>query len=216
MELDTSALVVLTICVLILAAAFLVIFGAKSERDILARMHGTAPGTVAAQSSAAGGALAVGGSNAAVAILTSIGGRLRHKALMSEKDVLNLERSVLAAGLNPRRAVSIFLGVKAALVLTLPMVGFVGATLYGSDNAMVAAVVCGLVGLMGPNWVLGFLRKRYVATLQKGLPDAMDMLVVCAEAGSASTRPWSGSRARWPAPTKRSRPSSRCSPTNCA
>jgi tight adherence protein C len=36
---------------------------------------------------------------------------------------------------------------------------------------------------MAPNWVLGFMRKRYIKALQKGLPDAMDMLVVCAEAG---------------------------------
>ncbi len=45
------------------------------------------------------------------------------------------------------------------------------------------AIVCGVLGLMAPNWILGFLRKRYIKALQKGLPDAMDMLVVCAEAG---------------------------------
>lgn len=179
MELDTTTVVVAGMCVLILAAAFLVVFGAKSERDILARMHdipvGPAPG--------AGSAPRGGGSGALVGILTSIGERLRHRALLSEKDLLNLERSVAAAGFNPRKAVSIFLGLKGPLVVTLPVVGFTAASLYGTGNEAIVAGVAGVVGLMAPNWVLGFLRKRYVKELQRGLPDAMDMLVVCAEAG---------------------------------
>ena len=58
---------------------------------------------------------------------------------MSEKDILDLERSITAAGLNPRRAVSIFLGVKAALVVLLPPVGYVVATLYGSEYQIAVA-----------------------------------------------------------------------------
>lgn len=180
MELDAPALVVAAVCVLILAAAIVLLFGARSERDIIARMQGT---TAAPSVPAAGGAAPNAGSNAVLAVLTSMGEQLRHKALVSEKDILNLEQSVSAAGFNPRRAVSVFLGLKAALVLTLPWVGFAGAKLYGSDNEMVVAAVSGFIGLMGPNWVLGYLRSRYVKALQKGLPDAMDMLVVCAEAG---------------------------------
>ncbi len=179
MELDPQTLVVALICALVLAAAFTLVFGAKSERDILARMQGTPAGPAPA----AGGAARQAGANAALEFLTNIGERLRHRALMSEKDLLNLERSVTAAGFNPRRAVSIFLGLKAALVVTLPVVGYTAATLYGTGNEAVVAAVFGAVGLMAPNWVLGFLRKRYVKALQKGLPDAMDMLVVCAEAG---------------------------------
>ena len=38
--------------------------------------------------------------------------------------------------------------------------------------------------MMAPNWVLAFLRRRYgQGAATRGLPDAMDMLVVCAEAG---------------------------------
>ena len=178
MVMDSQALIVGAICLMILAAAFLVVFGAKSERDILARMQ-DAPASPAAESANA----SRGGQGALLRILTSIGERLRHRALLSEKDLLNLERSVAAAGFNPRRSIPIFLGLKAALVVTLPVLGFVGAMLYGIGNEAVVAGGCGVVGLMAPNWVLGFLRKRYVKALQKGLPDAMDMLVVCAEAG---------------------------------
>ena len=44
MDMDASALMVAAICVLILAAAFVLLFGAKSERDIVARMQGAAHG----------------------------------------------------------------------------------------------------------------------------------------------------------------------------
>ena len=180
MPMETQAVIVAAICLLILAAAFLVVFGAKSERDILTRMKNDPAGPAAA---AGPGGASQAGSGALVALLTGIGERLRHKALLSEKDLLNLERSVAAAGFNPRRAVSIFLGLKAALVVALPVVGFVAAKLNGTGNEAVAAGICGFVGLMAPNWVLAFLRRRYVQALNKGLPDAMDMLVVCAEAG---------------------------------
>ena len=181
MELDVQALVVVAICALILGAAFTLVFGAKTERDLLARMQGKQIGPSPAPAS--GGAAPQARPGAFVDFLTGIGERLRHRALMSEKEILNLERSVQAAGLNPRRAVSIFLGLKAALVVTMPVVGYLGATLYGTGNEPVWAGGAGIIGLMGPNWALGFLRRRYVAALQKGLADAMDMLVVCAEAG---------------------------------
>ena len=177
MELDAPALIVAAICLLILVAAFVLVFGAKSERDILARMQGTPAGPTGPANAAQPR------QSALVELLTGIGERLRHRTLMSEKDILNLERSLTAAGLNPRRAVSIFLGVKAALVVVLPVAGFAGATLYGTGNEVAVAGVCGVIGLMAPNWALGFLRRRYIKALQKGLPDAMDMLVVCAEAG---------------------------------
>ena len=134
MDMDASALMVAAICVLILAAAFVLLFGAKSERDILARMQGAAHGPEPDANTRQ-----APGSNALLNLLTKIGERLRHGALMSEKDILELERSIIAAGLNPRRAVSIFLGVKAALVVLLPPVGYVAATLYGSDYQIAVA-----------------------------------------------------------------------------
>lgn len=179
MQLEASGLVVAAICVLILAAACVLLFGARSEHAIRERMHGNG-GTSGAP---AGEPSVRSGPSPLLNLLTSIGEKLRHKALMSEKDILNLERSITAAGFNPRRALSIFLGLKAALVVTLPGLGFVVASIYGGGNEMVVAGGCGFVGLMLPNWVLGYMRKRYVKTLQRGLPDAMDMLVVCAEAG---------------------------------
>jgi tight adherence protein C len=37
--------------------------------------------------------------------------------------------------------------------------------------------------LLLPDMCLGFLRKRYQTALDRGLPDALDMMVMCAESG---------------------------------
>jgi tight adherence protein C len=39
------------------------------------------------------------------------------------------------------------------------------------------------LGLMGPDWIIAFLRRPYLAALRRGVPDALDLLVVCSEAG---------------------------------
>jgi tight adherence protein C len=42
----------------------------------------------------------------------------------------------------------------------------------------------GLVaGIMGPELALGMARRRFVGALRRGTPDALDLLVVCSEAG---------------------------------
>jgi tight adherence protein C len=38
-------------------------------------------------------------------------------------------------------------------------------------------------GMMAPNWVIGFVRRRYQKQLRRGIPDALDLMVVCAQSG---------------------------------
>ena len=40
-----------------------------------------------------------------------------------------------------------------------------------------------MVGLLAPDWLIGHQRKRYLGRIEHGLPDALDMLVICAQAG---------------------------------
>jgi tight adherence protein C len=40
-----------------------------------------------------------------------------------------------------------------------------------------------VIGLLGPDWTIRWLRGRHLAAVENGLPDALDMLVICAEAG---------------------------------
>ena len=40
-----------------------------------------------------------------------------------------------------------------------------------------------VVAIIGPNWIVGKLRKSFQEKLRRGLPDALDLMVVAAEAG---------------------------------
>ncbi len=40
-------------------------------------------------------------------------------------------------------------------------------------------------GLMAPDLLLRSIRKRYLASVERAMPDALDLLVICAEAGLA-------------------------------
>jgi tight adherence protein C len=55
-----------------------------------------------------------------------------------------------------------------------------------SDLNTTIAVMLGLVlGMLGPNYALRMLGARVQRLLRLGLPDALDLMVVCAEAGIA-------------------------------
>jgi tight adherence protein C len=163
---------------LLLLAGVLLLPGARQDRDMQERVR-TLSKAVVAPTAAARSARIPG---SALNAFRRLGEMLRSRALLSERDLLDVERTVAAAGFDVRRAVPTFIGIKVTLFLTLPLAAFLFAHLQGGN--MLAWVGGGaVVGLMGPNWVLGFMRRRHVAELRRGLADALDMLVVCAEAG---------------------------------
>ena len=124
-------------------------------------------------------------SMSAEGILRAIGSMLSNTALLSETDRRDLERSIAAAGYRPGRVVPLVVGAKVILLLLLPLVLYAGAWLLGArtqSQLMLAGI--GLVfGLLGPNWVLGWLHRRYVRQIRNGLADTLDLMVICAEAG---------------------------------
>jgi tight adherence protein C len=163
--------------VLLIVVALLLVTEARRDRDLAARLRsltrtGAPPATATAT-----------GRRAALSAFSRIGEILRNRAILSERDLLDLERTVAAAGFNPRRAVSTFIGIKVTMFVLVPAAAFAIATIEGGGNELMATVIGAVVGLMGPNWALGFMRRAYMAALRRGLPDAMDMMVVCAEAG---------------------------------
>lgn len=114
-----------------------------------------------------------------------LGELLRSAAIVSDKDIAEFQRQMVSSGLNPRAAVPTFIGIKAVLFLLMPLLGFGYASLQDLDMPRTAIwVFVGIVvAVMGPNMVLGMLRRPFEAQLRKGLPDALDLLVVTSEAG---------------------------------
>jgi tight adherence protein C len=117
--------------------------------------------------------------------VSRIGEMLRDSALISEKEVGEIKHAVAAVGLDPRHAVPVVFGAKAMLLVILPLGAF--AYVMAADlEFMQGALAIGgalVLAVFAPNWVLGLLRRPFQTNLRKGLPDALDLLVVAAEAG---------------------------------
>jgi tight adherence protein C len=109
----------------------------------------------------------------------------RSGRLYSPQDLEKLEGMVSAAGFNPRHVLPLLLGGKIIMTLALPVLAVVvGSFAVESLPARVGLVAAALiVGMLGPDWLLRALRRSYDAALERGTPDALDLLVVCSEAG---------------------------------
>jgi tight adherence protein C len=93
---------------------------------------------------------------------------------------------LVQAGFRGPQVLRNFYGLKVMLGLALPLVVFIGARWFPglSTNSIVFGVVlAAFVGVRLPDQVLAHLRERRVKRLRNGLPDALDLLVVCVEAG---------------------------------
>jgi tight adherence protein C len=91
------------------------------------------------------------------------------------------------AGLRSRDALVVFLSVRLILPLVLGIAAWVLFESFRPDMSTtykLAGTVFGAVaGAYGPSLALGNMIKRRQKKIQKALPDALDLLVICAEAG---------------------------------
>jgi tight adherence protein C len=110
---------------------------------------------------------------------------------MKARQIEETQLLLTATGFRSRDAIVVFTFFK----LVSPLVFLAGAALYiygisptgkGAyvDFGVVAAAA--LIGSKLPEFVLGKIRDKRLEAIRKALPDALDMLVICAEAGLAS------------------------------
>jgi len=149
------------------------------ERKLAGRVASVSKGAVQAAPRRAAG------SGIISSALRAIGNALGGSALLSDKDRRDLERSVAAAGYRPQSVVPVVIGLKVVLLLAVPGVVYGLTELQGTAGfkQMVLVAVGVLTGMLGPNWVLGWMHKRYVKQIRIGLADTLDLMVICAEAG---------------------------------
>lgn len=122
---------------------------------------------------------------AAVRFLQRVGSAIVRSGLLPDKTCADLEGTLLAAGYRAGTALPLFVGTKVVLVALLPALAWAAMVMLHLSSpppAMVAAAGA-VLGLMLPDFVIRRLRKRYLAQVESGLADALDLLIICAEAG---------------------------------
>lgn len=103
----------------------------------------------------------------------------------TELEQSQLRIKLANAGFNNPSAPQLFLAIKALFALAGLAMGMIyGMTNHGlNQQGMTAIVLCGAAGFYFPGAVLWSIRRGRQQKIYLALPDALDLLVVCVEAG---------------------------------
>jgi tight adherence protein C len=105
----------------------------------------------------------------------------------SESDLETVRRRLLRAGYRSPAAVPLFFGLKigAALLLAVTTGWMIVVVRESLSVALLPAVGALYVGYTMPERVLRSLTRARAARIRRALPDALDLLVLCVEAGQS-------------------------------
>jgi tight adherence protein C len=124
--------------------------------------------------------------------LTEIGGAVLRRlalagavtALASPKDRAQVERALSPLGVPIALAAPLLVAVKLVFLVGGPLAGAAYHFASAREGSIILPLLMGLAGgILLPSFLLSRLRKRYIDALNRSLPDTLDLLVVCAEAG---------------------------------
>ena len=103
----------------------------------------------------------------------------------SPKDVTVMQRRLMRAGLRGPNALTILYGSKLALGALLPLIMSIVVAQSKSDlsNKLLAVVAALIAGFFGPNEYVKLVSKKRHKEIRRGLPNALDLMVVCVESG---------------------------------
>jgi tight adherence protein C len=102
------------------------------------------------------------------------------KLVPSGKTVPRTDRLLIQAGFRRPEAATVFRGAKVLLIMLL--VGAAYTSGVARDNPFLF-LFAGMLGFLAPDiWLRRRVRKRQ-NRIRKGLPDALDLMVVCVDAG---------------------------------
>ena len=99
----------------------------------------------------------------------------------SKAEVSVIQQRLIRAGLRDESAVKFFYGCKVLVPLLLCAVAF--ATGLAKLGPFFVYAMCLGVGFLGPDFWLGKKISRRQHRIRRGLPDVLDLLVICVEAG---------------------------------
>src|SRR6266545_541431 len=107
--------------------------------------------------------------------------RLSRLLPKSPKEMSRLQRSLTRAGYPLFGAVVIYSVAEIVLPLLL---FFITAMLLGFSAGLVPGLVLATLGYVAPSFYVSYRSRERDRAIRNGLPDALDLLTVCVEAGS--------------------------------
>ena len=99
----------------------------------------------------------------------------------SQAEVSVVKQRLIRAGYRKESTIRIFYGSKVVIPILLCAVALVSG--LGALNPFFVYAVCLGLGFLGPDFWLGRQIKKRQSKIRRGLPDVLDLLVICIEAG---------------------------------
>ena len=120
-----------------------------------------------------------------IGLIGAIGSGVARSGLLSQKTMAELTLTLSSSGLRGPGALGVFVGAKLLLLIAMPLLAWAGLERFGLSPLVRNVSIAGaaLVGLLGPDWWVRRRHKQHLDAIQAGLPDALDLMVICAEAG---------------------------------
>lgn len=124
---------------------------------------------------------------AAMRFLGNVGQAILRTGMISPEALKDVENTLAMTGLRGSQGVGVFIGCKIMLAGGFPVIVWLltrGLGLPGIIHMMLP-LVGAIVGLVLPDYLISSWRRRYLGRLEQALPDALDMMVICSQAGLA-------------------------------
>jgi tight adherence protein C len=114
-----------------------------------------------------------------------VGTMILRSGLVPAKTLAELEATLSASGMRGSQGIGIFIGAKLLLLILLPLIVWLVSGNLPLPRMLLnmLPMLAALIGLMLPDKVIGGMRKNYVKKLEAGVPDMLDMMVICTQAG---------------------------------
>ncbi len=162
------------VIVVAVAAALFAVQVGRARRELVLRLDGT-----------------TGAAAAPITILrgtdegwvTRLGRWLRENAPSSWSDAGAAAPLLVQAGFEGDFAPLFYTTIRVSAVVLLPLAAFVLGPQENYRNLIILVVLAGVAGLIGPKAALDRMVGKRRDRIRKAIPDSLDLLVVCVEAG---------------------------------
>ena len=110
-------------------------------------------------------------------------GRVGRFVPASSKNLPAFKRRLVRAGFRNPNAVRVFGGLRVVGAVVFALVGLLVALHAFSDNLLLLMGMGAVIGYLAPTQYLAGRIRRRKRAIEKGLPNALDLMVVCVESG---------------------------------
>ena len=120
-----------------------------------------------------------------VRTVSAIGNAIARSGLLSARTIAELKHTLNLAGFRGQRGLGLFIGSKLVAMLALPSLAWLLLQSVALAPLLRDGLIAGaaIVGLIAPDFAVRQMRRRHLRLLDRGLPDALDLLIICTEAG---------------------------------